>query len=246
MEKLDGRSATPLYIQLAETIRQLISDGTWVRGEQIMSEAALCETYGVSRITVRKAIDCLVKEKVLFRRQGKGTFVSYPEFFENACMRERSFTAATIGKDVTPYTKVIGKSVIPVDQKLMEHFRMTEDHGGEMIRLLRIRFLDGEAVVYEMDYLPMRFRGILELDLDNQSLYGTLHEKMGVDPANFRDSFRIVSAPPHVAERLSVPVGHPLLSVVQTVLDSELAVVYYNEQLIQTERYRYEARSYVD
>ena len=236
MEKLDGRSATPLYIQLIETIRQLIGDGTWARGEQIMSEAALCERYGVSRITVRKAIDCLVEEKVLFRKQGKGTFVSYPEFFDNARVRERSFTAAAIRTSAMPYTKVIGKSVVPVDQALMERFGMAEDHGGQLLRLVRVRFLDSEAVVYEMDYLPMRFQALMELDLDNQSLYGTLHEKMGVDPANFRDAFRVVSAPPHVAERLHVPAGYPLLSVLQTVMDSELAVVYYNEQLIQTER----------
>ncbi len=246
MEKLNGKSATPLYIQLTETIRQLISSGAWQCGQQILPENALCECYGVSRITVRKAIDRLVEEKVLFRRQGKGTFVSYPDFYENACMRDRSFTAATIGKNVTPYTRVIGKSVTPVSAELAAHFHMAEDHEAEMIRLIRIRYLDEKAVVYETDYLPMRFQSILELDLENRSLYGTLHEKMGVDPENFCDSFRIVAASQHVAELLSVPAGQPLLSVVQTVLDGKLAVVYYNEQLIETDRYHYVIKSYVD
>ena len=97
MAKLDTGSATPLYIQLAEEIRRGVSTGAMEPGAQIMPEAAMCEAYGVSRITVRKAVNLLVEDKVLFRKQGKGTFVAYRHRFahcesiSHACLlRERN------------------------------------------------------------------------------------------------------------------------------------------------------------
>ncbi|MDD2971020.1 MAG: GntR family transcriptional regulator [Lachnospiraceae bacterium] len=245
MESLETNDVTPLYIQLAEKIRTLIKDGTWSQGEQILPESALCRTYQVSRITVRKAIDLLVDEKVLQRKQGKGTFVTYPDFFEKSCVRDHSFTASLIGRHIAFHTTVIRQSLETIDRSLITRFSIknkSELYGC----IVRIRSLAGEPAVYETDYLPERFHQLLDLNLNNQSLFGLLHEKMGVEPVNFYDDFHIVSASPYVAELLHVDVGHPLLSVAQTVLDANLEVIYYNEQLIKTETYTYSVRSYQD
>src|SRR5690554_2418523 len=74
--KLNTESRIPLYYQLLDVIEEKIRNDTWPRGEQIPAERELCEMFGVSRITVRKAIDELTRSGKLTRIQGKGTFVA--------------------------------------------------------------------------------------------------------------------------------------------------------------------------
>ena len=76
MEKLLKGSSIPLYKQLYQVIEKQIADGVLKAGDQILTEAELSEKYGVSRITVRKALELLVEADILVKRQGVGAFVS--------------------------------------------------------------------------------------------------------------------------------------------------------------------------
>ncbi|MBC8845373.1 GntR family transcriptional regulator, partial [Escherichia coli] len=67
--------ASPLYAQIADDLREKIQTEVWQTGDKIPPELDLCELYNVSRITVRKAIDELVRENLLYRERAKGTFV---------------------------------------------------------------------------------------------------------------------------------------------------------------------------
>lgn len=73
---LEKKSQSPLYQQLMARLKNDILAGVYPSGARIPSEQLLCETYGVSRVTVRKAMLDLVQEGLLVRRQGKGTFVA--------------------------------------------------------------------------------------------------------------------------------------------------------------------------
>ena len=73
---LDGASPDPLYQQLADRLVQAITNGTLVAGQQVPSESELTETYGISRVTVRQALQLLVKSGQLVAKRGKGTFVA--------------------------------------------------------------------------------------------------------------------------------------------------------------------------
>ena len=81
MQKLDVNSAVPLYEQLKMALRERIESQIFEPGERMLSEVELCDKYGVSRITVRRAVDELVEEGYLERRQGKGTFVAQKRSF---------------------------------------------------------------------------------------------------------------------------------------------------------------------
>lgn len=243
IKPLDQSGAIPLYIQLSNELWRLIQEGVWKPGEQIISEQGLCETYQVSRVTVRKAIDLLIENKTLFRKQGKGTYVSYPDFFSMPYIREQSFTGSEIHGNAVPHTHVLHKTIIPVTTKLKDSFHMECPIGEQLISLLRIRYLDEDPVILETDYFPIRFHSLLDRNLEDKSLYGLIHEKLGVESLNVRDSFFAVSASPQAAEALSVSTGHPLLRVLQTVLDNHQQVIYYNEQLIKSENYEYKMES---
>ncbi|MEE1274075.1 MAG: GntR family transcriptional regulator [Olegusella sp.] len=73
--RLDEESLTPLYQQVMEKIKRGIESGAYATGEKIPSEAELSEMYSVSRITVRRAVEELVEQGLLTKRQGKGTYV---------------------------------------------------------------------------------------------------------------------------------------------------------------------------
>ena len=73
---LEKKSQSPLYQQLMTRLKNDIVAGVYPAGGRIPSEQVLCDTYGVSRVTVRKAMLDLVQEGLLVRRQGKGTFVA--------------------------------------------------------------------------------------------------------------------------------------------------------------------------
>ena len=76
MTPLEKKSQSPLYQQLMTRLKNDITAGVYPAGARIPSEQLLCDTYGVSRVTVRKAMLDLVQEGLLVRRQGKGTFVA--------------------------------------------------------------------------------------------------------------------------------------------------------------------------
>ena len=71
-----GEDGTPLYLQLARNLRDHIESGGIIPGNALPSERDLSEMAGLSRVTVRKAIEQLIEEGVLFRKQGSGTFVA--------------------------------------------------------------------------------------------------------------------------------------------------------------------------
>ena len=83
MGKLNKNSSIALYQQLIEEIQNMIFQGKLMEGDRLMTEAELSETYEVSRITVRKAIEYLVEEGILVKRQGIGTFVAQKRLKRN-------------------------------------------------------------------------------------------------------------------------------------------------------------------
>lgn len=84
MTPLDTQSMTPLYQQVAQQLEQAVNSGELRYGDKIMSESEMSQHYGVSRVTVRRAVDRLVESGVLSRRQGKGTYVSFPALWRTS------------------------------------------------------------------------------------------------------------------------------------------------------------------
>ena len=81
--KLNQDEMTPLYVQLMSEIEKDINSGIYKPGDRIMTESELAKTYGVSLITVRKAMGSLMEKGLVVRKQGKGTFVTKPKFSRN-------------------------------------------------------------------------------------------------------------------------------------------------------------------
>lgn len=179
MEQINKNSVVPLYHQLMEIIKKQIEDRIYKPHEQIPSEHALQFHYGISRATVRKAIDGLVKDGLLYRLHGKGTFVSPPQDQQKVVLD--GFTSNVRAKGFEPFTKVLEQTVIhnvPLD--LMQKLGL--EPGGKTIHIKRLRFLDGEPILIAHSFIPYDLcPGLVTTDLTG-SLYMTLVNEFNIRP----------------------------------------------------------------
>ena len=118
IKKLKEHSPIPLYFQLQEILRQKIMDGEYPEGVIIPSESELQKTYSVSRITVRNAIEGLVFEDLLIRKQGVGTIVAPRRVVEDFSSL-KSFTEKMSSQGVSFHTKVIAVRWIGAPERIV-------------------------------------------------------------------------------------------------------------------------------
>lgn len=119
---LNSEQAEPLYIQLKKAVQSAIANGAFSSGDKIPTEIELSETYNVSRITVRKAIEELVNEGYLTKRQGKGTFVNAPKIGRKI-EHVISFTAACKANGVSSHSVVTERTKLKADQETAERHK---------------------------------------------------------------------------------------------------------------------------
>src|SRR5260370_27973747 len=107
-------SSTPRYSQLKEIIREQYA--SWEAGQPIPSELELCQMYSVSRTTVRKPLDHLTQEGLLYRIQGKGTFVAPPKLRERFVHQATDIYEDMASPAITIRTHVLEQAVIPASK----------------------------------------------------------------------------------------------------------------------------------
>lgn len=207
---IDRDSVIPYYYQLKENLKNLIEDNELHEGEQIPSENELCRDFGVSRTVVRQALNELVSEGLLTRRKGKGTFVARPKIIGSLMQNLYGFHKDMVGRDLSIKNKVLEYSVIESGKKTSEKLQL--DPGEKIFKLVRLRFVNSEPIVYVTSYIPYRLcPGLSNEDFSQQSLYTTLEEKYGLEIARSRRTIEAVAAFDAVATLLDIDSGAPLL-----------------------------------
>ena len=173
--ELSRNTFEPLYYQIREDIREKINSKEYPPNSMIPTEAELCTYYGVSRITVRRAVLDLVQEGLLNRGKGKGTFVSecYGLTQGNGV---QSFTQELLGLNMRPAAKLLGCKVRPADSILRKALGLAE--GEKVVTISRLRTVNDQepCMVEVMNFPYKRVPGIENEDL-NQSIYQLLKNK---------------------------------------------------------------------
>lgn len=146
---LDEQSRAPLYQQLRRALRGAIEDNRLAAEEALPPERELAEEFGVSRITVRKALDALVGEGMLTRRQGAGTFVAAraEARVEKSFSKLSSFSEDMISRGRKPESVWLSRSSGTVTPE--EALMLGLSPGSQVYRFNRIRYADGEPMALE-------------------------------------------------------------------------------------------------
>lgn len=199
----------PKYYQLKRRLIQKIDQEELKPEEAIPSERELIQIYGVSRITVRRALDELVNEGYLYKVQGKGTYVKSDEFNQDL-IRITSCTEIIRKLGMKPGRRVLSAGVVPADGKRRHNLELGEDE--EVFELKRIYYADGVAVNYAVTFLPDKlFPGLKSYDFSKASLYAVLEKKYHVRMTRAVRTIEAILAQDKTAEYLEIKEGTPVL-----------------------------------
>lgn len=218
---------TVKYVAVRDHLRDRISEMR--AGEQIPAEPQLCSEYGVSRITVRRAVDDLIRAGVLVREQGRGTFVTEPDYTEE--IRETFAGSvmgfyrqqASLGREVT--TKVLQNRVTR-NPEAAEALALNP--ADEVIEIERLRYIGGTLHQHVMTYLKASaYPTVLTHDLSRGSLFEFLEKEYGVHLTRNDLLVRLDYANAHVARVLSVREGDAVLAIDSTVFEAGDSPVAY-------------------
>ena len=225
---------TPLYVQLMEELETSIRNGVYKPGDKIMTEAEMAREYGVSLITVRKAVGSLMEKGLVVRKQGKGTFVTKPKYSRNM-KKLQSFTEMCEQMGVKPGAQVLENRLIMADKKVAD--RLGIEPGSNVVYISRLRLADGEPVQVEKSYFPLKYAFLLEEDLNNGSMFECLKEKAGAKVASSEKMIELCRATAVEAALMDVKKGDYLLFVKSTAYDENGEPMYAGIQLINGDRF---------
>lgn len=150
---IDDKNPTPRYIQLANWIRTLIMDGSWKAGDALPSERSIVAATNLSRVTIRKALELLVREGLLQQRHGSGTYVNDEgDRIEQSLGVLTGFSEDMVSLGHVPSVKWIERIVaMPSSTETM---MLGLSPGEKVLRLHRLRLADGEPLAVEMAVVP--------------------------------------------------------------------------------------------
>lgn len=225
---------TPLYVQLMEELETSIRNGVYKPGDKIMTEAEMAKEYGVSLITVRKAVGSLMEKGLVVRKQGKGTFVTKSKYSRNM-KKLQSFTEMCEQMGVKPGAQVLENRLIMADKKVAD--RLGIEPGSNVVYISRLRLADGEPVQVEKSYFPLKYAFLLEEDLNNGSMFECLKEKAGAKVASSEKMIELCRATAEEAALMDVKKGDYLLFVKSTAYDENGEPMYAGIQLINGDRF---------
>ncbi len=199
------QAKTPLYHAVKETLRRQIVE-EYQPGDRIPPEADLTIEFGVSQITVRRAIQDLVREGLLYRRQGKGTFVSEPKFAQNLTILN-SFTQMVVEQHRTIRSETISITKLSA-QEAQKYSALTPP----VLEVVRLRIVDDHPLALNSSYYSIesfpQLRDLLE-ENPNMSIYRVLEECCDVKVSVQEQSLEISFVDDWEASLLDIEPGSP-------------------------------------
>lgn len=236
---IDKNSPIPYHYQLTELIRKLISQEQWRKGDKLPSEREFCETFGVSRITVRKALDSLEGEGLVQTTKGIGTFVSEQKYLEKWASFPIGFTDSLANQGFRIETQVLTLETIRSIEKISKELELSS--GDLVLHLHRLRFVAQEPILIVSSYLPRHLVPEIEKnDFTHKSLYQVLRSDYGLEIDKVKRGIEAVAATEKEARLLQVEPEAPLLQIESTSYTADGKPVEYFIAKRRGDRTRFE------
>ncbi len=204
-------------------------------GEAIPSERQLSSTLGVSRLTVRAALDELVREGMLVRRHGSGTFVSEPKIAQELTMT--SFTEDMRRRGMTPASRTLELRVAPAGAYLGRLLHVSPSE--PVVIISRLRLADRETMAIETLHVREALvPGLSARDLERQSFYEILSGRYGIDIVGGLQTIEPTVTNEVESEALGVPLHSPAFLFERTTRSATGEIVEYVRSIYRGDRYR--------
>ncbi|UAL48946.1 GntR family transcriptional regulator [Sutcliffiella horikoshii] len=236
---IDKTSPIPIYYQLESYIKNQIEAGFILPGKNIPSEREYAESYGISRMTVRQAINSLVNEGLLYRKKGSGTFVSEKKI-EQPLQGLTSFTEDMKKRGMTPTSKLIHFEVIPANSFIANELKISEY--APVYEIKRIRLADGEPMALETNYLSANLvKGLTEEEV-KASIYSYVEEKLGLRITHAEQLIESVRASEEHEKLLFIEKDHPMLYIQRNTFLHDGTPLELVKSVYRGDRYKFQIK----
>lgn len=229
-------TSSPLYQQSAEALRTRLAQSEWKEGDRLPSESELCEEFGVSTVTMRRAVATLVAEGLLIRLQGKGTFVSSDHAILQGPPQLTSFTQDLHMRGWRSTARLLSLNMERAPGHVTTKLGLA---AGALVHVLRrVRLADERPVAIQTAYVPaLLFPGLEAYDFTRASLYEIFQRDYGVKPANASDVYRVGKVTAEEAGLLEVETDSPAFRVARLTSDSTGRRIEMVENVIRGDRW---------
>ncbi len=236
---IDKSSFIPLYIQLRDIIKNLINTGKLTPGEQVPSENELSSTFGISRMTVRQAIQELMREGFVIIRRGEGTFVnSVPH--TQMLLKLEGFSSEMSKLGYRNHSRVLDiKKVESFDSYEMAYSGLGKDPGEPLVRIRRVRYVEDTPFALETSFLSMNTgAGLLNPPMaDDTSIYSYIENKLHIRLSRADHTIQPDLADEWVASHLEIDTGRPVLKLHGTTFSMTNKPIEYLEGVYRGDKY---------
>ena len=205
----------PLYVQIREEIFAALRSGRWSTNEPLPSETKLASEFSVSQGTIRKAIDDLVAQNILYRHQGRGTFIRRHDE-QQSLFRFFNLAREDGSKPVPASVNIHCKT-----RKGLKHecSALGVATGERLIEILRLRHLDHQPMILETILVSQqRFRDLNKRDLPN-TLYELYGDEYNIHITRAEEQVTAISADIDVSGHLKVKAKTPLIEIRRIAFD---------------------------
>src|ERR1700742_256155 len=225
-----------LYSRVETVLASEITGGDLKVGDQLPTEDSLIARFGVSRITVRRAVQNLVNRGLVEIRRGKGTFVAAPKITQD--LKELTGFVEDmhlLGRE--PTARAIGKEIATANATVARQLALTT--GERVVRIRRVRLADGVSLSFDETYLPLEIgKKIITNNLKVEPIFSLLERKYDVPLIEAEYKLEAVAAEAEVAAELRVKQGSPIFRIERTSYSTgnrpvDYEKLYYRGDLVR-------------
>lgn len=231
-------SKASLHKKISDWVRDQIKKGNLQVDDKIPSEHELAHQFEVSRLTVRRALQTLEQEHIIFRAQGIGAFVKAPIPKKNLipfCSFNEDLSKAGIRSE---------SLVLSKDLEIPDFFVrkiLGIDENKKVFKIIRLRLGNSRAFAYDVTWLPVFYGQLIhDQNLQFTSIYKLLEQEYLIPILKGCQRFDAALATEEIAKQLQVEVNSPLLLIRKASYTTANKIVYYQERYLRTDRFAYE------
>jgi GntR family transcriptional regulator len=203
LDSLERR--TPHYLRIYRDLKTRIVDGAWAPGERLPTQREVANSFGVTLMTVRQALQLLEQEELVVMRHGLGTFVA-PHRVRYAMGNLRSLAQEVTAQGLELKTRVLGRDLAEPHPHVAELLHL--EPGEPVFSIERLRFVGLEPIVYQhSQLLPSIGAALLDVDLSNISLYDHLQGALKIELARAQERIHAIALPAREAALLEEEPG---------------------------------------
>ena len=233
--QVDRNSPVPLYFQVAQHLEHMIESGELATGTRLENEIGLADRLGLSRPTMRRAIEYLVDRGLLVRKRGVGTQVLHPKV-------QRQIELTSLYDDLAktrrnPHTRVLSFTSQPAPDALALELGIPE--GTEVYVFERLRYADAEPLALMRNHVPANLLRLTAEDLEVQGLYNLLRTN-GINLRIAKQSIGARAATTAEARALGETRAAPLLTMVRAAYDDQGRAVEHGDHIYRASRYSFD------